>query len=285
MSSLVDTDTARQLSAKFHAVSATLAKACEHLGSAIRGSHLKLFEAVNAGDSAQVTEIIEKIRNSELLVGTSAKFQDISEQARKLWDQLAPTAHTVLGLTLLIAGALLLGKAGILTVLLMFGGFLVVISGLLRFNTTIPESGTRFVILAFLFASLQLQPNVARGADSTPIEGKTWQLNDLTGFPGFDAELRRAPHRRAPHFRLGPGSKFLIYDGCNDFRGDYVSTSDSITVRTWVGTQVACTGRQFRTDSDKFMALFEGTVTWRIVGGELQLLNKVGQVEAVFIAK
>ena len=201
MSSLVDTDTSRQLSAKFHEVSAALAKACEHPGSAIRGSYLKLFEAVNAGDSAPFTEIIEKTRNSELMVGTSAKFHDISEQAQELWDQLAPTAQTVLGLTLLVAGVLLLGKAGILTVLLIFGGFLVVISGPLRFNATTPESGTRFVILASLFASLQLQPNVARGADPTPIEGKTWQLRDLTGPPGFDAELR-APGN-PPDFHRG----------------------------------------------------------------------------------
>jgi CHASE3 domain sensor protein len=96
----------------------------------MRGSYLKLFEAVNGGDSAQVTEIIEKIRSSELVVGASAKFHDMREQAKKLWDQFAPTAQTVFGLTLVVAGALLLGKAGILAVLLVFGGLFVAISGL-----------------------------------------------------------------------------------------------------------------------------------------------------------
>jgi CHASE3 domain sensor protein len=129
MSSLVDTDSTRQLSAKVREVSPALAKACEHLGSAMRGSYLKLFEAVNGGDSAQVTEIIEKIRNSELVVGASAKFHDMREQAKKLWDQFAPTAQTVFGLTLVV-GALLLGKGGILALLLMFGGLFVALSGL-----------------------------------------------------------------------------------------------------------------------------------------------------------
>ena len=129
MSSLVDTDSTRQLSAKVREVSPALAKACEHLGSAMRGSYLKLFEAVNGGDSAQVTEIIEKIRNSELVVGASAKFHDMREQAKKLCDQFAPTAHTVFGLTLVV-GALLLGKGGILAMLLVVGGLFVALSGL-----------------------------------------------------------------------------------------------------------------------------------------------------------
>jgi heat shock protein HslJ len=211
------------------------------------------------------------------MVGTSAKFHDTSEHAQKLLDQLTSTAQTVLGLALLVAGALLLGKAGVLTVLLMFGGFLLVISGLLRFNTSIPESGIRFVILASLFALLQLQPNVARGADPTPIEGKTWQLSELRGFPSLDSDLRAA------EVRLEPGSKITIHHGCYLVGGDYFSTSDSITVNISWSSRVLCfLGSEA---SDKFTTLFRGTVTWRIVGGKLQLLNKVGQVAAVFIEK
>jgi heat shock protein HslJ len=133
------------------------------------------------------------------------------------------------------------------------------------------------------FSIDQPAPNVARGADPTPIEGKTWQLSDLTGFPGF--EFIEWPRKRAPNFRLEPSGKLIIFDGCNDFTTDYVSTSDSITVgRGWMGTQLGC-NKASGDSRNKFNALFRGTVTWRIVGGQLQLLDKVGQVEAVFQCK
>lgn len=130
MSSLVDTDTARQLSAKFRELSPSLARACEHLGSAMRNSYLKLFEAIHGGDMVSAARIMEEIQKSELVVGVAAKFHDVREKVQALRDDLAPFAQTVLGLTMVVAGAFLFGEVAILATLLMIGGFLIAISGL-----------------------------------------------------------------------------------------------------------------------------------------------------------
>jgi hypothetical protein len=74
--------------------------------------------------------IAEQIRESELVVGIASKFHDLREGATQLASILGPLAKTVIGLTVVVAAAFLLGEATVLAVLLMLGGFVMAMSGI-----------------------------------------------------------------------------------------------------------------------------------------------------------
>lgn len=132
MSSLINADVARDLSEQIKSVSQPFAAACQHLACAMRGRYIMLVEAINDDDAPRALSIVERIRESDLVTGISARFHDMREKVHHLVEQLGPFMRTVMGLSFAAVGALIFGEMAILGLLLIVGGFLMALSGLPR---------------------------------------------------------------------------------------------------------------------------------------------------------
>ena len=130
MSEILNPDIARELSGKLRAVSVPFAKGCEYLGSAMRGKYLRLVDAIHNADSTAALGIIDEIRQSEFVAGLAGKLHDLRETVSEIRSKLGPFMQTIVGLSMIVAGALLLGEMALLAVLLMVGGLLIALAGL-----------------------------------------------------------------------------------------------------------------------------------------------------------
>lgn len=123
---------------RIRSTSSDLADACQYLGSAMRTSFVRMYAAQQAGDTVAAASLFADLRDSEIVQSISAKFHHLRDDGARLWRELSPFAQTVFGLTMVVAGALLIGKAGILAVLLIIGGFLIALDGLGAIQSDVP---------------------------------------------------------------------------------------------------------------------------------------------------
>ncbi|WHQ68603.1 hypothetical protein [Methylorubrum extorquens] len=114
-------DAVQQALAKIRSLAPEFAKAAEHIGRAMRGSYLKLIEAIDKTDLPSIEGAYEKISNSELVTSTAAKFHHMREKLDKLLEIAKPFAGVALGTIIGLAGFIVGGTVG---PILFLAGFL-----------------------------------------------------------------------------------------------------------------------------------------------------------------
>jgi hypothetical protein len=120
---------AQDLLRAIRSVSSSLADACIHLGTAMRGSFLQLQAALAEDDVPRIAVLVRRVQDSDLITGIAGKFHHLREQATDLWNKLAPWGKTIFGLVVGLIGYFLAAELGvILSAILMVGGFLYAIS-------------------------------------------------------------------------------------------------------------------------------------------------------------
>ncbi|MCJ2034871.1 hypothetical protein [Methylobacterium sp. J-068] len=113
---------AQQARDAIHAISLAFAKAARHIGAAMRGTYLKLHSAIENSDLPTISDLLDKIRNSDLVASTATKFHALREKVDRLVDVAAPFMGAAAGVILGLAGFWLVG--GIVGALLAVAGFL-----------------------------------------------------------------------------------------------------------------------------------------------------------------
>jgi heat shock protein HslJ len=112
-------------------------------------------------------------------------------------------------------------------------------------------------------------------AESPPLDGTAWILSLLPGLPVSG---------RSPTAQF-EGTRILGTDGCNRFSVPYTTRGASIEIGSNAAmTQMACEPEIMR-QAEAYMAALGGARSYRISGGQLQLLGADGKALATFAAQ
>lgn len=110
--------------------------------------------------------------------------------------------------------------------------------------------------------------------------GTRWTLLQL----GYES-VAAADAERAAHiiFTDGVPTRVAGSTGCNRFNGNATLTGGSVLFGALASTKMACFDGWVR--EQDFLAALEGSRSWRIRDGQLELLDAVGRTTAVFVAR
>ena len=107
------------------------------------------------------------------------------------------------------------------------------------------------------------------------IQGTYWRAVELAGAP-----VPALPDKREAHLVFQPGGRFSGSDGCNRITGSYALKGESVTFGQVAGTQMACADTADL--EQRFHSALKGTISWRILGGRLDLFGATGKPLAAF---
>ncbi len=149
--------------------------------------------------------------------------------------------------------------------------------GTLRFTSTqaypVLTRGHGSTVDMVLQAVTQTAP-AAGGAQVSPDLGEIhWKLVRLGKEIVLEGTSRREPYLRFSESAVQGNA------GCNTFRGTYVMTGSQLTFPGLATTQMACPNMDIERG---FLKALGETTSWRMAGSQLELLDKAGDVVAVF---
>lgn len=141
-------------------------------------------------------------------------------------------------------------------------------------------TGRLFVLAALvLAAALAGCAHDGRPAAS-PLTGTDWLLASAEGAPVPDG----LDDPRPPYLRLEPGGRALGFSAVNSFSGTYETHDSRLTLGPLAVTRRAGPPAAMAVESTMLQAL-QGTASYRIASGTLELLDGSGRVLARFVAK
>jgi len=104
-------------------------------------------------------------------------------------------------------------------------------------------------------------------ASTQPLLDTSWRLTQLGG-----EVIENPPGEKAVNFLMQPSSTKLVgFAGCNRMFGQYALEGASLKFEGLGGTRMFC--QESMDLEQKFLAMFERVVGWKIEGTTLQLLD------------
>lgn len=140
-------------------------------------------------------------------------------------------------------------------------------------------AGTQAKVLVERFDGVWPGETCERATSPATLRNTYWRILRLG-----DAEVGPAPGRRDPSLMLREGeSRFTATVGCNQLTGHYAQTDDHLSFAPAMTTVAACPAPLDDWEQKLGVALTR-TVSWRIKGQSLQLLDGAGEQVALLQA-
>jgi heat shock protein HslJ len=108
------------------------------------------------------------------------------------------------------------------------------------------------------------------------LQGRDWTLAWIEGFPSMPAGAE------TPTIRFGTDGRLSGNTGCNSAGAAYTSQGDQLTISALITTKRACLAAEANALEAAYVRAVEGTRSFRIGNGELELLSDSGTVLARF---
>ncbi len=133
---------------------------------------------------------------------------------------------------------------------------------------------SKIIALALLTVTF-IACNTAK-KEKAPLKGGVWEMTALNG-QTIDSTL--AP--KAISFQLSEtDNKVSGFSGCNRFMGTYTVANDSLSFSQMASTRMACMNAKI--NENEVLKSFAETVTYKITGNQLALINAEGKTVSTF---
>ena len=130
--------------------------------------------------------------------------------------------------------------------------------------------------LMTLFLILATAGGCAMTAADSQLRDRDWMLVSIEGFDSLPSGAA------TPTIRFGTDGRLSGNTGCNRAGADYTAEGDRLTINSMFSTKRACLDPQGNTLERTYITAVEGTRSYRIASGELELLDGSGKVLARF---
>lgn len=109
-----------------------------------------------------------------------------------------------------------------------------------------------------------------------PLRDRDWTLVSIEGFDSLPSGAD------TPTIRFESDGKLTGNTGCNRAGADYTAEGDRLTIKPMFSTKRACTDPRGNALERVYLGAIEGTRTYRIANGQLELRDDSGKVLARF---
>lgn len=133
-------------------------------------------------------------------------------------------------------------------------------------------------MLARILVRLAILPLLLVVACATggSLTGREWMLASVDGFPTIPSGAA------TPTLTFGTDGRLTGNTGCNSASAAYTATGDQLSIDALITTRRACVDPAGNQLESAYVRAVEAARSYRIAGGELQLLDSGGAVVARF---